>query len=81
MLLQGSNCKVFRPGSDWEMGPWKLETEMKIGFLSIKNRAYVTILWTPKTKVGPYEPMARTVQSNPLAIFFFFLFFNFIKTT
>ena len=57
MLLQGSNCKVFRPGSDWEMGPWKLETEMKIGFLSIKNRIFCL-----------QESVARIVQSNPLTI-------------
>ena len=68
---------VLRTGSDQELGPWKLGTRMKIVFLSIKNRTYVAILWTPKTEVGPYKPVARTMRSNPLAIFFFF----FIKTT
>ena len=71
---------VLRTGPDWEVDPWKPGTGMKIGFLSIKNWAYVAIPWTPKTKVGPHEPMARTVRSNPLAIFLFFIFI-FIKIT
>ena len=71
---------VLRTGPDWEVESWKLGTRMKIVFLSIKNRAYVAIPWTPKTGVGPYELVARTMRSNPLAIFIFYFLF-FIKTT
>ena len=34
-----------------------------------KEPDFLLIPWTTKTGVGPHEPM-RTVQSNPLAIFF-----------
>ena len=39
---------VLRTGSDREVRQWKPGTRMKIGFLSIKNRAYVAIPWTLK---------------------------------
>ena len=57
---------VLRTGSDQEVGPWKPGTGIKTSFLSIKNRIYVAIPWIVKTGVGPHEPVARTVWSNPL---------------
>ena len=61
---------VFRIGPDREIGLWKPETGMKIGFFKPKESDFLLIPWTAKTGVRPHEPM-RTVRSNPLAIFFF----------
>ena len=41
-------------------------------FFKPKEPDFLLIPWTVKTGVGPLEPV-RTVQSNPLANFFFFL--------
>ena len=41
-------------------------------FFKPKELDVLLIPWTLKTGVGPHEPV-RTVWSNPLAIFFFFL--------
>ena len=41
-------------------------------FFKFKELDFLLIAWTVKTGVGPHEPV-RTVWSNPLAIFFFFL--------
>ena len=39
-------------------------------FFKPKEPDFLLIPWTPKTGVGPFEPV-RTVRSNPLANFFF----------
>ena len=44
-------------------------------FFKPKEPNFLLNPWTPKTRVGPHKPV-RTVQSNPLAIFFYFLFFE-----
>ena len=35
-------------------------------FFKYKESDFLLISWTPKTGVGPYEPV-KTVRSNPLA--------------
>ena len=41
-------------------------------FFKPKEPDFLLIPWTPKTGIGPHEPV-RTVRSNPLAIFFIYL--------
>ena len=41
-------------------------------FFKPKEPDFLLIPWTVKTRVGPLEPV-RTVRSNPLAIFFYYL--------
>ena len=57
-----------------EPGDWIMKTGNRDEnrFFKHKKYEFLLILWTPKTEVGPHELMARTVRSNPLAIFFFF---------
>ena len=47
----------------------KTENRDENRFFKHKEPEFLLIPWTPKTGIGPHEPM-KTVQSNPLANFF-----------
>ena len=65
---------VFRFGPDRKVGLGKPGTWLKSSFLSIENRAYVAISWTPKTRVGPHGSCridGKNREVQPLSNFFF----------
>ena len=73
--LQGSQTQSE---SDREVGLWKSGTRLKSGFLSIENRAYVAIPWTPKTGVrlhGSCRTGGKNRAIQPLSNFLFLFFY------
>ena len=71
----GKNRTVFRPGLNQEVEPWKPGIRLKSSFLSIENRAYVAISWTPKIGIGPHgscKTGGKNHAVQPLSNIFFF---------
>ena len=74
---------IFKPGLDWKVGPEKLRTGLKFGFLSIEDRAYVAILWTPKIGDGPHSSCrisGKNCEVQPLSNFFYIYFLKQLNT-
>ena len=66
-VQQGFQTRIGQGGRTVKIG-----NRNKNRFFKHKEPNFLLIPWTPRIGVGLHKLVARTVRSNPLAIFFFF---------